>query len=129
MQLVQVFVPVIWKDDPARFASEVSAVVQELTERFGGATSFVRGAPAGRWKNDDGEVEADDLVVVEVQVSEVSLSWWSAFQARLERRFGQDEIADPIGGPEVAFETCAEHLRAALEGVATWLEEEKISRA
>ena len=92
MQLVQVFVPVIWKDDPARFASEVSAVVQELTERFGGATSFVRGAPAGRWKNEDGEIEADDLVVVEVQVSEVSLSWWSAFQARLERRFGQDEI-------------------------------------
>ena len=38
MQLVQVFVPVIWKEDPARFASEVGNVVQELTERFGGAT-------------------------------------------------------------------------------------------
>jgi len=92
MQLVQVFVPVIWKEDPARFASEVGNVVQELTERFGGATSFVRGAAAGRWKNDDGEVEADDVVVVEVQVSAVSVPWWSAFQTRLERRFGQDEI-------------------------------------
>jgi len=92
MQLVQVFVPVIWKDDPARFASEVGQVVQELTERFGGATSFVRDAAEGRWKNDDGVVERDDVVVVEVQVGEVSLPWWTAFQARLARRFGQDEI-------------------------------------
>ena len=92
MQLVQVFVPVIWKEDPSRFASEVGQVVQELTERYGGATSFLRGAAQGLWKNDDGEVEADNVVVVEVQVSEVSIPWWSAFQTRLQRRFGQDEI-------------------------------------
>ena len=92
MQLVQVFVPVIWREDPSRFSSEVTQVVQELTERFGGATSFLRGAAEGRWKNDDGEIEKDDVVVIEVQVSEVSIAWWSAFQTRLERRFGQDEI-------------------------------------
>ena len=92
MQLVQVFVPVIWKEDPSRFATEVGEVVQELTERYGGATSFLRGAAQGLWKNEDGEVEADNVVVVEVQVSEVSIPWWSAFQTRLQRRFGQDEI-------------------------------------
>jgi hypothetical protein len=92
MQLVQVFVPVIWKEEPSRFASEVTQVVQELTERFGGATSYLRGAAEGRWKNDNGEVEKDEVVVIEVQVGEVSLGWWSAFQTRLERRFGQEEI-------------------------------------
>jgi len=92
MQLVQVFVPVIWKEDPSRFATEVGEVVQELTERYGGATSFLRGAAQGLWKNEDGAVEADDVVVVEVQVGEVSIPWWSAFQTRLQRRFGQDEI-------------------------------------
>ena len=92
MQLVQVFVPVIWKDDTARFVSEVSEVVQELTERFGGATSFVRGTAEGRWKNEDGNVETDEVVVVEVQVGEISIPWWSALKTRLERRFGQDEI-------------------------------------
>ena len=88
MQLVQIFLPVIWKDDPARFDQEVGKVVQELTERFGGATAFMRGAAEGRWKNDEGKVETDDVVVVEVQVGQVSLSWWSAFQVKLERRFG-----------------------------------------
>lgn len=92
MQLVQVFVPVIWKDDPSRFTSEVASVVQELTERFGGATSFVRDGAEGLWKNEDGVVDHDAMVVVEVQVGEVSLPWWTSFRARLARRFGQDEI-------------------------------------
>ena len=92
MQLVQVFVPVIWKDAPSRFATEVATVVQELTERFGGATSFLRDGADGLWKNENGTVEHDAIVIIEVQVGEVSLPWWTGFQARLERRFGQDEI-------------------------------------
>ena len=92
MQLVQVFVPVIWKDDPTRFATEVATVVQELTERFGGATSFLSDRAEVIWKNDDGRIEHDAVVIIEVQVGEVSVPWWTAFQARLGRRVGQDEI-------------------------------------
>lgn len=92
MQLVQIFVPVIWQDEPSRFKAEVGKVVQELTERFGRATSFIRDGAEGRWANDDGALEPDTVVIVEVQVGEVFVPWWSGFQERLERRFGQEEI-------------------------------------
>ena len=52
---------------------------------------------------------------------------------RLLGRFGPpgdgDEVADPLGGPDEAYAKCVERIRGCLEGVAAWLDEERISRA
>jgi protein-tyrosine phosphatase len=51
---------------------------------------------------------------------------------RLLGRFvpgGPEEVADPIGGPDLAYERCYDQLSICLEALLVWLEDEKISRA
>jgi hypothetical protein len=65
----------------------------ELTARFGGVTAYLRAPAAGAWVDEGaGEVEHDDIVILEVMVGEIDLAWWRALRQRLEHRFRQDEI-------------------------------------
>ena len=66
-------------------------LLKELTDRFGGATSFVRAPGEGRWKS-RGETERDSIAVVEVMAKDLDLAFWHALRKRLERDLSQDEI-------------------------------------
>lgn len=91
MNLVQLLLPV-YDRDGERFPREaLDRVRHELTERFGGATAYLRAPAAGLWK-DGGEVEKDDVVMVEVMARHLDLEWWRLYREELERRFRQDEI-------------------------------------
>jgi len=64
---------------------------RELTERFGGVTLHVNAPAEGLWE-DDGDVEEDSIIVVEVMVETLDRLWWSSYRADLEARFRQEEI-------------------------------------
>ncbi|GLR56878.1 hypothetical protein GCM10007919_16020 [Rhizobium indigoferae] len=64
---------------------------KELTERFGGITLHVNAPAEGLWE-DDGDVEEDRIIVVEVMVDDLDRAWWSSYRADLEVRFRQEEI-------------------------------------
>jgi hypothetical protein len=90
--LVQVLLPVY---DPAGVAlpPELFARVRaELTQRFGGVTAWVRSPARGVWKDEDGSVERDDVVLYEVVVETLDREWWSAYRERLRREFRQEEL-------------------------------------
>ncbi|HSR63987.1 MAG TPA: hypothetical protein VLM17_00050 [Xanthomonadaceae bacterium] len=92
MHLVQLFLPL--RDDAGRgfgraLFDEVRAT---LAERFGGSTAFVRSPAAGLWEGDDGTLEHDDVVLVEVLVDTLDHGWWRDYRHALERRFRQDAI-------------------------------------
>ena len=74
---------------PGSLFDEVSA---ELTDLFGGVTAFVRSPAVGGWRDLEGKVERDDVVLFEVMTGALDQRWWARYRVRLERRFGQKEI-------------------------------------
>lgn len=64
----------------------------ELAEKFGGVTVFVRSPAVGLWEDDDGEVQRDDVVLLEVMAAHVDHGLWRGYRQQLEQRFLQDEV-------------------------------------
>jgi hypothetical protein len=91
MHLVQILLPLQDSDDHPFPAARFDALASELTDKFGGVTSYTRSPAEGRWKQSGG-AEHDDIVVLEIMVGEVDRHWWAALRKRLEAEFRQDEI-------------------------------------
>ena len=41
---------------------------------------------------DEGAVDHDDIVVIEVMTDDLDSTWWAAFRSELEERLDQEEI-------------------------------------
>ena len=66
-------------------------LLKELTEKFGGATSFLRAPGQGLWQS-GGTTEKNNIAVVEVMTDEVDQAFWRSLRGRLEEELSQDEI-------------------------------------
>ena len=94
MHLVQILLP-LYDDEGRPFGrAPFDGVRRELTERFGGATLYLRAPAEGVWRDPDGGVDRDDVVILEVMDAELDAgrAWWAEYRAELERRFRQDEV-------------------------------------
>jgi hypothetical protein len=67
------------------------ALLKELTEKFGGATSFIRAPGQGLWESGGG-VERDNIAVIEVMAEELNRLFWRSLRERLESELSQEEI-------------------------------------
>jgi hypothetical protein len=65
--------------------------LRELSDKFGGATSFVRAPGHGLWRS-AGETQRDNIAVVEVMAGRLDVAFWRALRTRLERELSQEEI-------------------------------------
>jgi hypothetical protein len=90
--LVEFFLPVVDNDGASFAQAEFARVRRELTERFGGVTAFTRSPAAGRWADDTGQIQRDELVRFEVMTETLDRDWWREYRAQLEQRFRQQEI-------------------------------------
>jgi hypothetical protein len=92
MYLVQLLLP-LYDNAGRRFASDrFREVVDELTDRYGGVTAYLRAPAQGAWREGDGGVDKDEIVMFEVMVDELDRDGWSSYRAALERRFAQHEL-------------------------------------
>jgi hypothetical protein len=92
MFLVQLLLP-LYENTGERIPAERFAQLRdELTERYGGVTAFLRSPAHGTWKEASGAVERDEVVVCEVMVETLDRSWWEQYRKALERRFVQREL-------------------------------------
>ena len=92
MHLVQLLVPV-YDNAGERFPrGAYDRLAQELTDRFGGLTAYMRAPATGLWQEDDGSTRRDDIVVYEVMVESLDPGWWAHYRRELEARFAQDEM-------------------------------------
>lgn len=91
MHLIQVFLPLY--DELGHVFSEehFTAVRKQLTERFGGITTYSRAPARGFWK-EKGKVHKDDLIVFEVMAEHLDRQWWEGYRRALEVSFRQEEI-------------------------------------
>jgi hypothetical protein len=53
----------------------------------------MRSPAAGLWKRDDGAIDRDEVLMVEVMVDSLDQPWWHRYRSELETRFSQDAIA------------------------------------
>lgn len=91
MYSIQLLLP-IHDNQKDKFPAELFASVrEELANRFGGVTAFVRSPAVGLW-NESGDVNRDEVVVYEVLAEELETHWWSTYRQTLEQRFRQEEI-------------------------------------
>lgn len=90
--LVQLFLPLYDNSGDALPRALFDTVRGELTEAFGGATAFLRAPATGAWEDDDGDVQRDEVVLLEVMAADLDRDWWGRYRRDLERRFQQDEV-------------------------------------
>ena len=91
MHLVQILLPLADNAGRRFDGAAYGRIRTELSERFGGITSFTRAPAHGVWK-EGGHTSHDDLVVFEVMTREIDHPWWERYRAELERRFEQETI-------------------------------------
>ena len=91
MHLIQILLPLNDSLGRRSPAEAFECLARELTEKFGGVTSFTRTPAEGRWK-DGRKTERDDIAVIEVMTETIEHEWWSDFRRHLEQQFNQDEV-------------------------------------
>jgi len=92
MHIVQILLPLYDQRSKRYERSAFDNIVQELSERFGGATLYARAPATGLWKETSGQTQRDDIVVCEVMVETLDAQWWAGYRHSLERTFGQEEL-------------------------------------
>ena len=92
MHVIEIFLPLKRNDGSDQPRSLFAKVRAELVERFGGLTAFSRAPAEGLWEDEEGEVDRDQIVILEVVADELDRNWWTDFRRRLEQDFAQDEI-------------------------------------
>jgi hypothetical protein len=92
MYLVQLLLPTRDRSGAPLPAASAAQTRVELVERFGGLTAYLRATASGSWVNDDGVLERDEVVMVEVLVESFDRSWWRTYARTLAERFQQDEM-------------------------------------
>lgn len=92
MYLVQMLLP-LYDNDGRKFEQAAFAEVREqLTQRFGGVTAYMRSPATGLWKKDSGDIDRDEVVTVEVMVESLDRRWWRGYCREVARAFRQDAL-------------------------------------
>ena len=92
MFLVQLLLP-LYENTGQRVPPErFTQLRDELTQKYGGVTAFLRSPAHGTWKEASGAVELDEVVMCEVMVDALDRDWWAQYRTTLESRFGQREL-------------------------------------
>ena len=91
--LVQMLLPV--RDDAGKpFPRELFEQIRhELTERFGGVTSYLRAPATGLWKQSaEAPPSRDEVVLFEVMSDALDRAFWLSYRDDLEIRLGQSAL-------------------------------------
>ena len=89
--LVEIILPKETGDGDPVGKTWFDELMNELTEEFGGATSFLRSSGQGLWRS-GGETERDTIAVIEVMTERLEPAFWRELRQRLERDLSRDEI-------------------------------------
>jgi len=92
MYLVELLLPLHDNDKKQLPSEHFRSVRDELTERFGGVTAFVRSPAVELWKEGTGDEDRDEMVMFEVIASELDKKWWAEYLIALEKRFRQEQF-------------------------------------
>lgn len=88
--LIQILLP-LYDNDGHPFPSHAySRVRDELADRFGGVTAFLRSPAEGLWHETPATTVRDDIVIYEVMTATFDRDWWHNYRIELTGRFRQE---------------------------------------
>ncbi|WP_224983272.1 hypothetical protein [Geomonas agri] len=89
MHLIQILLPLYDNDGNQFTQDEFLKVRDELSERFGGITTYMRSPARGLWKETKETTVQDDIVIYEVMTKELDRAWWRTYRQQLTADFRQ----------------------------------------
>jgi hypothetical protein len=92
MYLIEFLLPIFDNVGQHFPRDEFDRIRQELTERFGGVTAYLRSPAVGLWADQAGRVRRDELATFEVMADTIDHDWWRRYREQLERRFRQEAV-------------------------------------
>lgn len=92
MFMIQILLPLRDNEGEAFPGDWFDQLRGALTERFGGVTAYLQSPAEGLWKDQEGGVDRDRIVIFEVMAEGLERDWWQRYRTELEGRFRQDEI-------------------------------------
>ena len=92
MHLIQLLLPLHDNEGRAFPGTYFAQVREDLTERFGGVTAFIRAPAVGLWKEGPSDINRDEVVMFEVLAGELDRNWWALYREQLQSKFRQDEV-------------------------------------
>jgi len=92
MHLIQLLLPLHDNDKQEFPHTYFNKVREDLTDRFGGVTAFVRSPAVGLWKEGNDQVNRDEVVMFEVMAEQLDKDWWVSYRTQLQKTFRQDEV-------------------------------------
>lgn len=92
MKLIQIYIPLRDPNEIPFPEYYFKGVQQLLTDRFGGLTIYQRSPAVGLWKESNGPIVKDDIVIFEVMAETLDADFWIRYKAELKGRFEQDEL-------------------------------------
>ena len=91
MHLIQLLLP-LHDNNGQDFPTYFNGVREDLTDRFGGVTAFLRSPAVGLWKESNDQVNRDEVVMFEVMAERLDEAWWADYRTHLQKTFRQDEV-------------------------------------
>ncbi|GFO56005.1 hypothetical protein GMSM_30120 [Geomonas sp. Red276] len=83
MHLVQILLP-LYDNSGQPFPHQLYLQIRdELSERFGGITTYMRSPARGLWKEREDSTVHDDIVIYEVMVRALDRDWWREYREML----------------------------------------------
>lgn len=92
MYLIQILLPLYDNNSTPFPQEEYERVRDELTEIFGGITTYVRSPAEGLWKESSTSTVHDDIVIYEVMTESLDRMWWQTYREELAARFRQEVL-------------------------------------
>jgi len=92
MYLIQILLPLFDNQGRAFPGQQYEHVRDDLTEIFGGLTTYVRSPAKGLWKESSSETIHDDIVIYEVMAERLDRRWWCTYREKLTDIFRQEVL-------------------------------------
>lgn len=89
MHLIQILLPLYDNDGKPFTQNEFLKVRDELSERFGGITTYMRSPARGLWKETKETTVQDDIIIYEVMTADLDRTWWRKYRQQLTASFRQ----------------------------------------
>jgi len=89
MHLIQILLPLYDNEGKPFPQDEFLRVRDDLSERFGGITTYMRSPARGLWKETRDTTVHDDIVIYEVMTEELDREWWKRYREQLTVNFRQ----------------------------------------
>jgi hypothetical protein len=92
MFLIQMLLPTRDPTAEGVAAGKLRQTRAEIVSYFGGITAYVRSPAAGAWTSAEGNLEEDDVVMIEILAETFDREWWRHYVEVLKQRFAQESI-------------------------------------